>query len=400
MDQLLTVIVQTSPIPSHPSTALLEALFRSFRRVDGLLESRILIVCDGCEQQADDSQEAENMKHGKVSSTTASRYEEHRKRLTDRLNLNQPPFCSVQEGSIELVELHERHGSARAIEAAFLSQVKTPFVMIAQHDNFFVKDVPLRSVLLAMKTNVWAKAIHFPATATLNYQQKVQKRYGITIQERRMDDSCFKLVPLVFWYGRTHVARSDYYRDFVLKNRTLRVGDHLEELLGETQLRDILQNGMSAHEPYGNYVLHSNSQEGNNNNSNNKEEEVLYHLSGRRAVEEVVVEQDNHTNPGTSSDNSNLVDPKNDRRKILLTDNHHHHHHDTTAVGNNSFTTARSCRAVVPGLSLPPLPTTTRTSAPKGRFKQKCFHCGVKGHSFKFCPDRSLRPETETIDLT
>mmetsp|Transcript_5346 Transcript_5346/g.11771 ORF Transcript_5346/g.11771 Transcript_5346/m.11771 type:complete len:85 (+) Transcript_5346:27-281(+) len=49
MHELLTVLIQTSPIPSHPSTALLEALFRSFEKADGLLESRIIILADGCE---------------------------------------------------------------------------------------------------------------------------------------------------------------------------------------------------------------------------------------------------------------------------------------------------------------------------------------------------------------
>jgi hypothetical protein len=77
MDQLLKTIVQTSPIPSHPSTALLEALFRSFQHVDGLLESRIVIVCDGCEEAL--PVEKENNTHGKASSETTQNYRLHLK---------------------------------------------------------------------------------------------------------------------------------------------------------------------------------------------------------------------------------------------------------------------------------------------------------------------------------
>ena len=395
MDELLTVIVQTSPIPSHPSTALLEALFRSFRRVDGLLESRILIVCDGCEQWGeDDSQEVENMKHGKVSSTTAFRYHEHRKQLKEKLH--QPPFSSLGNGSIEIVELSERHGSARAIETTFFSSINTPFVMIAQHDNFFVKDVPLRSIIVAMQKNSsWAKSIHFPATATLNYQQKVHKRYGINIEKKRMecDDASFQVIPLVFWYGRTHIGRSDYYREFVFhpnRRATLKTGDHLEELLGESQLRDIREHGMSAHEPYGNYALIFTDTEGN-------EDEVLYHLSGRRAR---AIEEQGGGVHGEIPETAAASDSDN-----------HDNQQETMTLGksntldtanNGSWTTSRSCRAVVPGLYLPPIPTIANndSNAPKGSFKQKCFHCGIKGHSFRFCPDRIRPPETQTIDLS
>ena len=58
MEQLLTVIIQTSPLPSHPSTALLEALFRSFDRVDGLKEANIVILADGCDECEEESQKS------------------------------------------------------------------------------------------------------------------------------------------------------------------------------------------------------------------------------------------------------------------------------------------------------------------------------------------------------
>jgi hypothetical protein len=145
MDHNLTVIVQTSPIPSHPSTALLEALFRSFHKADGLLESRIVILADGCEEivvpslssttttpENDNGTtaavEVENIKHGKSSSETAENYRRHLEALKSLVQNQVPPFCPQGGGSIELFQLETRHGSAPAIRAAMERVVTTPLV--------------------------------------------------------------------------------------------------------------------------------------------------------------------------------------------------------------------------------------------------------------------------------
>ena len=160
MHDKLTVLIQTSPIPSHPSTALLEALFRSFRKADGLLEARIVILADGCEElpspEADAEQtsssgkEVENFKHGKASSSSIESYHEHLLRLRKLVQNQTPPFRPEGAGTIELLELETRHGSAPAIRAAMERVVTTPLVMVCQHDNFFVHEAPVRDVVHAM----------------------------------------------------------------------------------------------------------------------------------------------------------------------------------------------------------------------------------------------------------
>ena len=117
-------------MPSHPSTALLEALFRSFQKADGMLESRIVILADGCEEvrpsneiktdnsSVDTKHEIENIKHGKCYSKTAENYRNHLRRLERAVRDQNPPFCPRDKGSIELVQLEKRYGSAPAIEVA------------------------------------------------------------------------------------------------------------------------------------------------------------------------------------------------------------------------------------------------------------------------------------------
>lgn len=389
MNDVLAVIVQTSPIPSHPSTALLQALFRSFDRVDGIRECRILIVADGCDEIKANETEAQGLKRGKVSADTACRYREHLERLQEEIG--QAPFHDgTCGGSVTLLRLPERFGSARAIEYAVNTHVTTPLVMICQHDNFFVTNVSLRNVVSAMIQNPWIKALHFTATATMNYVPKVKKRYGIPLEHRYVEQLEYPLIPLVFWFARTHVARTDYYRDFVL-NRPLQIGQHLEELLGERQLDDIRQNGMTVHDLYGNYVM-------------DQGEQVLYHLSGRRA--RAVSVQGGDSSNGNHRDHQSTLQQHSETAVSYVCNRIAQKHQTdstvddgphTSDVGLSSFTTAQSRRAIVPGLEAAPA-----KQAPQGKFRQRCFHCGIKGHSYRFCPNVTTErlPQTQVVDLS
>ncbi|KAG7366947.1 hypothetical protein IV203_029617 [Nitzschia inconspicua] len=381
MHDKLTVLIQTSPIPSHPSTALLEALFRSFRKADGLLESQIVILADGCEEITISAEgkvnEVENIKHGKASLFTAKNYREHLTRLREKVAKQTPPFCPLPGGSIKLLELEGRHGSALAIQAGMNQVVNTPLVMVCQHDNFFVRYAPLREVVNAMLTEprglgIGLNCLHFLSTATLNYQQKVKRRYNLDLEPVTVEGLQYPLVPLVFWYGRSHLTYSDYVRSYAL-NRPLEQGSHLEELLGEKQLHDILKRGVEAHKKYGTYVL-------------NQGVEVLYHLSGRRVI---ACQETNHFQ-------------LNEANEADISDNPKPHHQEAASPLEGSFTTARFCRAIVPGLRLiSDKLERDKNHLPK-QFKQRCFQCGEKGDSKKLCPQRtdsSNAPLVEVIRL-
>ena len=404
MRESLTILIQTSPIPSHPSAALLEALFRSFEKADGLLESRIVILADGCEELALPSKEngvdngnkkskdsTENIKHGKCHSKTAQNYWDHLRILEKLVSDQTPPFRPHEGGSIELIQLERRHGSAPAIEAAMSRFVSTPLVMICQHDNFFVNEAPLREVVRALLEEprglgIGANCIHFLSTATLNYREKIRRRYKLDIGDPLSVKSLTDpLVPLVFWYGRSHVTYSDYVRSHCL-NRELAQGSHLEELLGEKQLHHILKHGMEAHKTYGTYVL-------------DQGKEVLYHMSGRR----VRAADENDTNNDRSRTSMQNLESDFESTRVINA------HITTHQPLEGSYTTARETRAKVPGLAFfcdedeEKVRKNLEKATNKKPFKQRCFHCGEKGHSKKFCPAReaSLQclPPSEVIEL-
>jgi hypothetical protein len=411
MEKLLTVLIQTSPLPSHPSTALLEALFRSFDRVDGLKEANIIILADGCESEettteddhnndSDNIQKA-NFKHGSAPLETRSKYKQHLQLLKEMIDEKQPPFNPLKKGTIQLLELPYRHGSARAIAAAFNERqeiVSTPYVLIGQHDNFFVRDVSYLTTLVHYMeedhTKSWLKCVHFPSTATLNYATKVKRRYDLDISNVSVDlnNGGGSFIPLVFWYGRTHLARTSYYTSFILKQfPNLQVSDHLEELFGTVQLNELhkikgRQHNFEdefrrVHEKYGNYVFFD---------KNNPEEqtEVLYHMSGRKvraATTNYSTPTEQELPPQTSQDTERSSS-----------------NNTSFTPHANSFTTARRSIASVPGLEFVTLEKKNGSSSsktPPKRFKQNCFHCGKKGHSFKFCPAIKEENGMPSIDV-
>lgn len=392
MQNLVTVIIQTSPLPSHPSSALLEALFRSFDRVVGLKQAGIIILADGCDCEERNENEdvidttyrggtttnKANFKHGTVPFEARVKYKQHLKLLKEKIDNKQAPFKPAKNGNIQLLQLPYRYGSARAIAAAFeILSISTPYVLIGQHDNFFVRDVSyLPNLLQYMEldpTKSWLQCIHFPSTSTLNYVQKVKRRYDLDISNFCVDFEGGSFIPLVFWYGRTHLARTSYYTSFVLKLfPNIQVSDHFEELIGTQQLNEVnkIKRGNShdrfeeefrrVHAKYGNYVFLDDSKDPQS------QAEVLYHLSGRK------VRAATNTTCSMSED---IPQKPASTRKTPICFNPH----------SNSFTTARRSIASVQGLEFVTSQKKNESKTPS-QFKQNCFHCGKKGHSFKFCP--------------
>jgi hypothetical protein len=292
-----------------------------------------------------------------------------------------------------------------------LSRLKpTPYVLVGQHDNFFVKDVnylPEMLECMQQKEYSWLQCLHFPSTATLNYVEKIERRYQLDLEpfcrKYSVASTNGRFIPLVFWYGRTQIARWEYYTKRILVKYPLCCGDHLEEIWGTRQLKDLMElkknndvdkfraSFREVHTGYGNYVFFE-STDGCDDESN--QQEVLYHLSGRKA----------RAVSSSSSDVSDLIKCDGGVTKAAYSVPKH----SAFAPHGNSFTTARRATAVVPGLELNAATSTSdnkKIKPPLGKFKQRCFRCGEKGHSFKYCPtfaedEESKLPEMEVLNLT
>lgn len=348
----LTIVVTTSPIPSMPSTALLQALLKSFENVHDLSGCLVIIVCDGIGTvlRAD---EKPNWKCSRVNAEHVTAYQEY--------TANVERLAKCQQQRCEVMVLQERHGCGLAVEAA-LALVKTPFVMVAQHDQLFLRNFDAGGVLAAMRAQPAAlRYVGIQSRTTLRYKERVADRFGIALD--RFDATPdLPLLPLLMYYDKPHIVWTEHLHERVYVPGVLKPGDFVEDVLGRPQLEDIKTNGIDSHGKYGTWVL-----------CDDDEVPATYHLSGRKVVADA---------GGPSQEEKALIAER------LVSET------EATMWTANRV----SIHADVPGLAAaaPSVPAAAATAG--GKFKGVCYRCQAKGHSFRFCPLATLDSDRNSDD--
>jgi hypothetical protein len=282
----ITIIVTTSATISNPSTWLLEHVMASLvENEPSLTNARKIIVCDGA-ISVDTSSSKVKFKSGRISSEQASQYEAY-KDLVDELVSNESDHPAFRN-AINL-RLPSRHGFAFAVRKA-LESVTTPLVMVVQHDRYLCRAFGMEKLVSFMvdESEAASKGVEYvclKSNATSDYINYVRSRYQMNIVPySRTLVSDNDLVPLLFWYDSTHIARTSYYLDFVFgyikgaRGRfKLRTGDFIEDKLGQCQLNTIKAQGMGEHARFGTFLL-----------DDGEEMPIVRHASGRKLEGEIV----------------------------------------------------------------------------------------------------------------
>lgn len=107
LDELVTVLVPTSPIPRHPDTSLVEECLTAIRFY--FPTARVIVMADGIRPAV---------------THRAAQYQEYLRSLSAKL---------IQFGNIELLKFDEFQHQARMTRRA-LQDVKTPLVLFVEHD--------------------------------------------------------------------------------------------------------------------------------------------------------------------------------------------------------------------------------------------------------------------------
>lgn len=224
LSELLTIVVTTSPIRSHPSTEMLEQTFDTFQFAgdEFAYECPKVIVCDGCRVLDEDNNDGEEKKdetnppkitrkyanikqtlrNGIATAGQADNYKEFKaglRKLCDEANKpseKKSPFRNAR-----VVELEERHGYGFALRHALCHCVDTPYVCVIQHDRTFLRPTPIKEVVAAMDNDA---------------EQKV-KYVGVSMRSNMMYFDIFSGK-----YGKRAV---DEFRTMNLYPRELRIGD-------------------------------------------------------------------------------------------------------------------------------------------------------------------------------
>lgn len=284
--QNISVILTTSPIPSHPSTKVLEATLNSLSLID--LKGEIMnyiIVFDGYKESI-----KESLKSGNVSTLLIQNYELYkanaRDLLTLKFNLKKQSTKSIQYSlrnetnqiqletySSQSVKLQllivngNALGFAHAVNCA-IEIVNTALVLVLQHDWKFMACIPFLDIIQEILEKDYVNYITFATKWN--------------IQELKWDNSLpnSKLKRLLSWYDRNHLAKVSFYKT-IFRTYRFKRGYFIEDTYGQYMLNYIKKSVdqeeyLQRHSELGTFIYDPEPKE-----------VVLRHMNGRRLIEKL-----------------------------------------------------------------------------------------------------------------
>lgn len=220
---LITVIISTNPIPSMPETDHIQEALYSLHRIPALAQCKKIIVFDGIQPLFEDRVESYN------------KY---------KMNIAKLVETDERFSNVQLLFLDKWSHLVGAVTEA-LKLVKTPFVFIHQHDLILQKYFFLNGIIATMVAN--PKIKHVRLNKRENYL-KSSCNWKVEASEE------FSFVPLCKSYGwtdQTHVARLEYYTDFVLPQCNF---GFMEQFLNPNFKKLFQQIRCASHDLYGTYL--------------------------------------------------------------------------------------------------------------------------------------------------
>ena len=187
VEDVLTVVITTSPTRSNPSTKMLEFVVASFDLVPHLQACRKVIVCDGYSVSSSRS----SHKGGVIRPDEEARYLEYIDRIR-ALSREHPHFLGAT-----VVPLQSRHGFGYALREG-LREVTTEFVIVVQHDRAFLRPCSLPQLLGALRSDEEVKYIMLPNKLKRNYRETMASVHR-TVVGARQPDGCDPLLQMFQW---------------------------------------------------------------------------------------------------------------------------------------------------------------------------------------------------------
>ncbi|CAE7566246.1 POLA2 [Symbiodinium natans] len=223
----VSIVLVTSPIPSHPSTELVDEVIRSFDLVQGLELCPLVIVADGF--QVREGRPAWNQ--GRIDESTRQKYLGY----VDALKSKYGPVGTGADGAesadgraVKVVgPLAKRVNFGHALLAG-LSEVHSEFVVVVQHDRVFAERLDMGRVLSLF--DKYKEGLRYVGFQTVpDYVTYAVSKYGGWARSE-LSEKETGLIPCFIWYDSTHVCRT---RDLArLIAREVKPGEFIESSFG------------------------------------------------------------------------------------------------------------------------------------------------------------------------
>lgn len=185
MNNDITVLIPTSPIPSNPSTEVIDQTIASVRK--RLPESEIIIMFDGVAPWLMEYK---------------AQYDQFTQNFLWKINHEMGP-------AVPLVFDHHMHQSGMMREA--LKLVKTPVILFLEQDTPLHNDIPFDQLVPVITTG-YANLIRFHFEAAIHPEHE-----HLMLDHSPIDILGVPLLRTRQWSQRPHLASTQYYRDICQK---------------------------------------------------------------------------------------------------------------------------------------------------------------------------------------
>jgi len=203
----ISVLIPTSPIPSHPSTTIIEKAIYSVRQ--HLPDSQIYIMIDGVRKEQEQYHAA----------YLAYIYNLVGKSIFHQRNITMLPFMEFQ---------HQAAMTRKSLEL-----VKTPLILFVEHDTFFLDGLPIdfqgiARVIQAGHANMVGFHCQWEPWIIPEHEH-------LMLDKERVYFDGVPMVRTWQWSQRPHVASADFYRSFLKlyfsENCRTMIEDRMHEVL-------------------------------------------------------------------------------------------------------------------------------------------------------------------------
>lgn len=177
----ITVLIPVSPIPTHPSTEVIDQTVASVR--ERLPDSEIIIMFDGVAPWLMEYKEA---------------YEQFTQNLLWKIN--------NEYGNAVPLVFHEHKHQSGMMRAA-LGMVKTPVILFLEQDTPLHNDIPFLQLMDPLLSG-YANLVRFHFEAQIHPEHQ-----HLMIDKEPIDVLGVPMLRTIQWSQRPHLARTQYYRD-------------------------------------------------------------------------------------------------------------------------------------------------------------------------------------------
>jgi hypothetical protein len=221
---LITVIVVTSPIPSHPSTAVIDETLASIDKQEALAWCEKLVLVEGVRQE----------QHERVGD-----YET----FTQQLLWD----CLHERRQTLPVVFQEHMHQAKMLRHA-LELVRTPLVLFVEHDTPIHGDIAWAGIAEAiLREDVNLVRLHHESSILPPHEHLMVDR------EPRMSSSHLLPVPLMRtaqWSQRPHVASASFYRRVLTDHFRKNARTMIEDVMHSPVAHAWFDDGLEGWERY------------------------------------------------------------------------------------------------------------------------------------------------------